>query len=90
MTKRMTASELKYQHETHNPDSYFFTRSSMKFFGDTMSNYYVPANTVLVENYDGSFTECYELQRRRAVKHGLNKSAYFSVDTLERVHGKNT
>jgi hypothetical protein len=35
----MTPSELKYQHENHNPSSYFFSRNTMRFFGDTMRNF---------------------------------------------------
>lgn len=35
----MNASQLKYKHEQHHPDSYFFTRKTMKFFGDTMKNF---------------------------------------------------
>ena len=35
----MNASELKYRHESNHPDSYFFTRKTMSFFGDTMKNF---------------------------------------------------
>lgn len=35
----MTPSELKYKHEASNPNSYFFTRKTMRFFGDTMANF---------------------------------------------------
>ena|GEM_PF-6355984 len=34
-----TAAQLKRLHEYHNPKSYFFSRKSMRFFGDTMSNF---------------------------------------------------
>ena len=85
---RMTASELKYQYEQHNPNGKFFTRENMRFAGDTMGNYYVPANICSVETYSGDIIECYELQRRKPVKRGLNTSAYFSIDTFRQVHGK--
>ena len=83
----MTASELKRQYQAHGND-YFFDRSSMKFFGDTMSNYYVPAATVNIETYSGDVHTCYELQRRRPVKHGLYSSHFFDVDTFETILSK--
>lgn len=35
----MSPSELKYNYETNNPGHYFFSRKTMKFFGDTMANF---------------------------------------------------
>lgn len=86
--KRMTASDLKWHYEMKHPDGHFFDRETMKFFGDTMSNYGVRANTVTVRESDGNVVECYVLYRRRAVKHGLTGSAYFSVDTFEQILGE--
>lgn len=83
---RMTASELKRQYELHNPNGKFFTGENMKFAGDTMSNYYVPADTCLVMNFSGETFRCYELQRKKPVKHGLIKSAYFAIDTFKQIH----
>ena len=82
---RMTASELKYQHELYNPNSHFFDRQTMKFFGDRMSNYYVPASTVSITNSLGEKFICYELQRKRPVKLGCTSSAYFDIATFKRV-----
>ena len=84
---RMTASEIKYQYQSRD-NGYYFDRDSMKFFGDTMSNYYVPAATVEIETWSGEKHTCYELQRRRPVKHGLTKSAYFDVETFDVVLSK--
>ena len=78
----MDKTQLKYA--VMDTGSYYFDRSSMKFFGDTMSNYYVPKSTVKIESYSGMF-ECYELQRCKPVKHGLCASAYFDINTFERV-----
>ena len=71
----MTKSELKYNVELTG--SKFFNRDSMKFFGDTMSNYGVREHE-----------EYYELRRIRPVKHGLQKSAYFDKETFKRVFPK--
>lgn len=86
-SNRMTASDLKWKYQMKHPDGHFFDRETMKFFGDTMSNYGVRANTVNVVESDGNVVECYVLYRRRATKHGLTRSAYFSVDTFEKILG---
>lgn len=72
----MTASELKYSHETNNPDSCYFSRASMKFFGDTMANYGVKHH-----KKDGY----YELHRKKPVKYGNQSSAYFDDKSFARV-----
>ena len=69
----MTASELKYRVE-QGKDRFFFTRDTMKFFGDTMRNYGVR---------DGG--EVWELYRKHPVKHGLRDSAYFDKETYTRI-----
>jgi hypothetical protein len=79
----MNKSELRQ--EVMARGSFFFDRSSMRFFGDTMANYYVPKATVVVEDCMGEQFRCFELQRRRPVKHGLCDSSYFAIDTFKRV-----
>ena len=76
----MTPSELKYNVE--QTGSVFFTRSSMKFFGDTMRNYGVRESNI--NTASGERVACWELYRRHAVKHGLNDSAYFAKDTFHK------
>ena len=68
----MTPSELKYHHLLLNPDSHFFDRETMRFFGDTMGNYGVITHE-----------DCYELRRKRPVKHGLCSSVFFDKVTFE-------
>lgn len=68
----MTPSDLKYHHLRLNPDSHFFDRGTMRFFGDTMANYGVK-----------DLGDCYELRRKRPVKHGLKSSAFFDKVTFE-------
>ena len=69
----MKSSELKARVEATG--SYFFTRSSMKFFGDTMRNYGVRSEG-----------DTWELYRKNSVKHGLSDSAYFDKDTFAKVY----
>lgn len=68
----MTPSELKFHHERLNPNSHYFDRDSMRFFGDTMGNYGVITHE-----------DCYELRRKRPVKAGLKYSVYFDKQTFE-------
>ncbi len=79
----MTASELKYHVEQAGHDRHFFTRDTMKFFGDRMSNYGVCEATI--DTYSEKNVPVYELYRRKPVKHGLMSSAYFRKDTFARV-----
>ncbi len=79
----MTASELKYQVEQHATESYFFTRKTMKFFGDTMRNYGVCKATI--DTYTQKDIEVWELYRKRPVKHNNQASAYFNRETFQRV-----
>lgn len=82
---RMTASELRTMHESAHPDSFFFTRNNMRFAGDTMANFGVRAQPVTFETWSGDVVTCWELYRRRAVKHGLRASHYFDCETLRHV-----
>lgn len=78
-----TASQLKAQVEYNRIDSKFFTRDNMKFAGDTMANYGVRSATVT--NLQGEQVEVWELYRRKPVKYGLQKSAYFDKLTFSQV-----
>jgi hypothetical protein len=90
----MTASELKYQVEQAGHEPHFFTRSTMKFFGDTMRNYGVrkaEIRTMYDSNGEyagenGVSVSVWELYRRNPVKHNLFGSAYFSADTFRLVY----
>lgn len=70
--------------------SYFFSPDSMKFFGDTRSNYKLRSKNgkpvaVFVNTRKQANIKCYALERRKPVKHGLKTTAYFNMDTFERV-----
>ena len=80
----MNASELKYQVECAGRESNFFTRETMRFFGDRMSNYGVRDAGTIKTNM-GETVPAWELYRRRPVKHGLKASAYFHKETFARV-----
>lgn len=80
----MTPSELKYLVEQCGQEPYFFNRDTMRVFGDTVRNYGVRRANVRTST--GAIIPCWELWRKRPVKHGLQTSAYFDAATFARVH----
>lgn len=88
----MTPAQLKYETERRQVEPFFFTRDTMKFFGDRMSNYRCRSATIRAMNcekvVDGRHpietVEVWELWRRRPVRHGLQDSAYFDKLTFKR------
>ena len=88
MATTPTAAQLKALYEENEEGGrYFFTRATMKFFGDTMANYGVRRVRV-VDKYpdfhpqhaNGQPFDALELFRCRPVKHGLASSDYFTLD----------
>jgi hypothetical protein len=77
-----TAYDLKYAVEASGNERYFFTRNTMKCFGDTMRNYGV--RRVTVETRRGA-VEAFELFRKRPVKMNNQASAYFHAETFAQV-----
>jgi hypothetical protein len=88
----MNKTDLKY-HVSKGPDRFFFTRDTMRFFGDTMRNYGVRSATVDYhwDESGNNYTEIprkvevWELYRIHPVKHGLRNSAYFDKVTYRRI-----
>ena len=60
--------------------SYYFTEETMRFFGDTASNYYLSRKVHVVGG-----KECYKLSRKKAVNGGLTAPVYFDVNSFEEV-----
>ena len=77
----MTPSELKTNVLAHDPDSHYFDRKTMKFFGDTMRNYGVRKAEI-----EG--VAVWELYRKRPVKHEQQNSAFFRVTDFQQVFGR--
>lgn len=85
--KTITPSQLK--HHVENAGGNFFSRDSMKFFGDTMQNYTVTGPVSIETWSEDQPVLCWQLNRRRPVKHGLDTPAFFDCTTYERRHPKN-
>ena len=74
----MTPSELKVNILAHDPNSHFFDRKTMKFFGDMMRNYGVRKTEI-----DG--VAVWELYRKMPVKLGRKSSAFFRTSDFQQV-----
>jgi hypothetical protein len=88
----MNASDLKFHVTSAGFDSHFFTRETMRFFGDTMRNYGVRSVIVTCRSEKTGGAEsvsAWELFRRKPVKHGVKGSAYFCKNTFRRVFPMN-
>lgn len=84
--KIKNASDLKYAVERNGHAPYFFTRQTMRCFGDTMRNYGI-RQPVEIETYSGPVL-AYELVRKNPVKCGLVSSAWFDAVSFARVFPK--
>lgn len=92
----MNASELKSKIEAANPGNLYFSRDAMKTFGDTMANYGVRSAKVKT-NWDandnwsesnGLIVECWELYRKKPVKHDNQSSCFWSKSDFKKVFGE--
>lgn len=81
----MSPSQLKLHVEEAGHDRFFFTKDTMRFFGDRMSNYGVRSAVV---KKGGEDVSVWELYRKKPVKHGLQDSAFFCKETFKRIFSK--
>ncbi|WMX18713.1 hypothetical protein YpEc11_01 [Yersinia phage vB_YpEc11] len=68
--KSINASQLKALHEKFDPSSLFFDRDTMKFFGDTMSNFAVIVDTCYDWYNKIDDVPCYKLVRKSTTRKG--------------------
>ena len=94
--KSITVTQLRWGVEDAEHAPHFFSKTAMRFFGDTLRNYGV-CSTRIVTNFDadhnyaegaGVEMDVWELYRKKPVKFGLQKSRYFDKVTFEPRHGK--
>ena len=93
----MNASEPKYRIESANKETHYFSKATMKVFGDTMANFNV-RTAIVKTNWDangnytetgGSIVECWALVRKKTTPKGCpaGVASYWDKQTLERVRG---
>ena len=83
----MTPYELKWQVEHGGGEAYFFNRSTMRMFGDTMKNYGVCNGGIVITNID-ELAEVWILHRKKPVKQGRCTATYFDKVTFNQVFVK--
>ena len=74
----MTPSELEANILKREPNSHYFDRKTMRFFGDTMRNYGVRKAEI-------NGLAVWELYRKRPVNHGVKSSAFFRTTDFQQV-----
>lgn len=77
-TKIKNVGDLKHYMEASGKHPYFFSKDTMRFFGDTMSNFGLRRTSL-------GDIPVFCLYRKRPVKDGLSQPFYFNRLTLERV-----
>ncbi len=84
----MTPAQLKAELEAEG--SNFFSRDTMRMFGDTMRNYRV-TGPVEFETFSGDVVACWALERKSPVGSGpykLTATAFFCCETFQRRYPK--
>lgn len=80
----MNARTLIKLHERYQPDSTYFSRENLRFFGERISEMRVLKGTTMVDGH-----ECWVLStRQRNAPEGVpqRRYHYFDVNTLEHVY----
>ena len=78
----MKANELIALHNANNPESYFFSRETLNFFGEKKSEMHVYKNTQTINGPDGIEHECYiltSIQHNYPVKE-IKRRIYHYID----------
>lgn len=90
MTNKFYGNSIHYfieAHESKNPNSHYFSKNALKFFGERLGEMRVLKNTEVVKDSLGDLHQCYVVS---SVQHNYPNGttrhyAYFDVDTLEEV-----
>lgn len=81
--------DLIREHERLNPDSYMFSKETLRFFGETKRNMRLSPSTVQVRvEYKRKTHECYELSAYGQAEwddRPTTRVYYFDTETLERI-----
>lgn len=83
----MDIYELKRKHLEKHPNSHYFDRDTLKFFGESLSTMHVLKGTVKVTDVCGENHTCYAISSlQRKYPGGPKRThAYFDVDTIDRI-----
>ena len=65
---------------------YYFSKDTMRFFGDRISNYGI--RHAIIDGHDETDVPVWELYRKKPVKMNKQDSAYFRKDNFEVIREK--
>lgn len=90
MVNKFYGKSISYFIEAHkdkNPNSYYFSKGALKFFGEKLSEMRILKSTVVIKDLMGELHQCYVMS---SVQHKYPNGAtrhytYFDVETLEEV-----
>ena len=83
----MNIYTLKKMHEAMHPNSHYFDRDTLKFFGERMSSMSVLKNVVKIKDMYGNEHEtyCVSSLQRNAPGGPQRYYSYFDTSTFERI-----
>lgn len=92
MTNKFYGKSISYfieAHKSKNPNSYYFSKNALKFFGERLSEMRVLKNTTVVKDSMGELHQCYVVStvQHRHLNGATRHYTYFDVETLEEVLG---
>lgn len=85
--KPETALKLRWMHLELHPNSHFFDKKTLKFFGETLSTMRLLKDKLTVTDSSGEKHTCYVLSSRQRLYNGKTRRFYhyFDENTLEHV-----
>lgn len=83
----MTVYHLKRRHEEKHPKSHYFSRETLKFFGERLSSMRVLKNTAEIKDSSGETHTCFILSKLSKNFSGktFRNYDYFDVETLDHI-----
>ncbi len=75
------------EHERMHPNSYFFDKESLKFFGERISEMRLLKDRARIKSYSGDVHTCYILSalQRKHPSGPRRAYHYFDTETLDRI-----
>ena len=84
----MTVYELKRKHEEHFPESVFFDKETLKYWGNRLSEMKVDKETRMVTDSKDVIHECYVLYIKHHKIIQGTKLYYFDIHTYQQILDK--
>ena len=81
----MSVWKLMREHQQNYPESHFFDKETLRFFGERISEMRVLKNVIRINDFYGNAHTCYVLSslQRNNPAGASRKHHYFDVETFE-------